>query len=112
MLNAELARDFGIFLRKLRRSTGKSVRKIAKQAHISATYLGQVEAGQRNPPDLEFLRRLARCYGRAPIELFRRAGYQTDEDALTPEQDELTRAYHLAISDPRIPAQHIPSAPL
>jgi transcriptional regulator with XRE-family HTH domain len=106
------AEDFGAFLQMLRQQTGKARRQIARLAQISATYLAQVENGDRNPPDQDFLRRLARCYRRAPVELFRRAGYLTDEDEFNPEEDELIRAYNFVISDPRIPAQHIPSAPM
>lgn len=103
--------DFGRFLRWLRGRTGKSIRQIARLAQISATYLGQVEAGGRNPPDPEFLRRLARTYGVAPVDLFRRAGYWTEQDMITLEQDELQRAYHFVISDPTIPVHCIPSGP-
>jgi transcriptional regulator with XRE-family HTH domain len=106
------AEDFGAFLQMLRKQTGKARRQIARLAQISATYLAQVESGDRNPPDQDFLRRLARCYRRAPVELFRRAGYLTDADEFNPEEDEVIRAYNFAISDPRIPAQHIPSAPM
>jgi hypothetical protein len=51
---------------------------------------------------------LAWCYGEAPINLLRRAGYVQPGDDLSFEEYEIIRAYNFAVSDPRISPHHIP----
>ena len=85
--------EFARYIRQLRERAGKKLRQAAREAEISPTYLKQIESGQRSPPDPEFLRRLAWCYGVAPVDLFRRAGYLITTSS---------RSYFPAIDDPEI----------
>jgi transcriptional regulator with XRE-family HTH domain len=94
--------DFGEFLRRLRQGARKSLRAVSEEAEISLAYLAHVEAGKRNPPGPDFLRRLARSYGVPPVELFHRAGYLLPEDSVDLNVNELRRAYEFVISDPRL----------
>jgi transcriptional regulator with XRE-family HTH domain len=40
---------FGSVLRRLRQEQGLTIEEAAKRAEVTATYLGDVERGQRNP---------------------------------------------------------------
>jgi hypothetical protein len=70
------------------------------------------EAGERKPPDPDFLRQLAKSYDQAPENLFRRAGYLEPADQLTFAENDVVRAYNFVVSDPRLPAQFIPREPV
>jgi transcriptional regulator with XRE-family HTH domain len=101
MLSDSERAEFGEYLQRLREASGKSVREASQETKISAAYLFHIEAGKRNPPNPDFLRRLARSYGVAPIDVFRRAKVLLPEDELDMEAVQLRRAYDFAISDPQ-----------
>lgn len=106
MLTREEKIEFGKYLRGLREGKGLSLRDVQKEVGISPGYLSLVEAGERNPPAAEFLRKLARLYGASPAEMLRRGGRMDEGAQQDLELDELRRAYEYVINDPRFPSGH------
>ncbi len=98
--------EFGKYLRGLREGKGCSLRDVQSRVNISPGYLSLIEAGERNPPGAEFLRKLARYYDVSPAEMLRRAGRLDEEAEKDVELDELRRAYEFVISDSRFQSGH------
>src|SRR5687768_10526852 len=98
--------QFGKYLRALRERKRLTLRDVQAEAGISTGYLSLVEAGERNPPAAEFLRKLARLYQVNPVEMLRRGGRFDEESAQDLEVDELRRAYDFVIRDPRFQSGH------
>ena len=65
-------REFAARLRELRNRKGVSQEKLAELAKIHRTYVGGIEAGQRNP-SLCNIARLAKALGVPTADLFSRA---------------------------------------
>ncbi len=63
-----ITRAFGKRMRQLRRERGLAQDRLAAQAGLSASYVGFIERGERNPT-LETIYKLARVLGVAPKEL-------------------------------------------
>ena len=106
LLTREQRIEFGKYLRGLRDGKRLSLREVQREAGISPGYLSLVEAGERNPPAAEFLRKLARLYDASPAEMLRRAGREDENTERDLEMDELRRAYEYVIRDPRFPSGH------
>ena len=112
MLTREQRIEFGKYLRGLREGRGLSLADAQREAGISKGYLSLVEAGERNPPSAEFLRKLARLYQASATEMLRRGGRLDANAAEDVELDELVRAYEFVINDPQFESGHsISSAP-
>jgi transcriptional regulator with XRE-family HTH domain len=106
MLTPKERIEFGKYLRGLREGKGYSLRDVQSGVKISPGYLSLIEAGERNPPRAEFLRKLARYYDVSPAEMLRRAGRLDEEAERDVELDDLRRAYELVIHDPRFQSGH------
>ena len=52
----------GEYIRELRENKDISVRELARQLHVSAAFLSDIELGRRHPSD-EVMNRLAECLG-------------------------------------------------
>ncbi len=52
---------FGEYLKNLRIDRGLTLRQIEEETHISNGYLSQVERGERNPPTMKILVKLAQA---------------------------------------------------
>ena len=68
----------GAKLKELRKATGKSIFKIAREIGISGSYLSQIETGKRPASD-GVLISLAELYGVDKNELFGYYGKMTDD---------------------------------
>ena len=68
----------GAKLKELRKTTGKSIFKIAREIGISGSYLSQIETGKR-PASEGVLISLAELYGVDKNELFGYYGKMTDD---------------------------------
>lgn len=68
----------GAKLKELRKTTGKSIFKIAREIGISGSYLSQIETGKRPASD-GVLISLAELYGVDKNELFGYYGKMTDD---------------------------------
>lgn len=106
MLTPQQRIEFGKYLRGLREGAGKSLRQVQNECKISPGYLSLVESGERNPPNSDFLRKLARFYGAPPLEVLRRAGRVEEPDDLDLEMDRLDRSYEFVINDKRFSTGH------
>lgn len=47
--------NFGNYLRAVRQARGISIRQLAKEVHITPTYLSDIENGNNKPPEKELL---------------------------------------------------------
>lgn len=61
-MNEQERSEFGQYIKRLREERGFSLRDVEKQVGISNSYLYQIERGDRNPPKLDIMRKLATMY--------------------------------------------------
>lgn len=66
---ADIKKDFGKHLRKLRLDRGLTQEQLADKAGMHFTYIGQIERGIRNP-SLVNLQKLSKALGVNSKELF------------------------------------------
>jgi transcriptional regulator with XRE-family HTH domain len=66
-----VSKQFGEYLRKLRKQRNLSLREVEKKAGISNAYLSQIERGERGAPSIEIMNRLAETYGVPVVDLIR-----------------------------------------
>jgi transcriptional regulator with XRE-family HTH domain len=96
--------DFGEYLKNLREQRKLSLRDVAAKTGMSYSYLTQIEHGRRRPPGADLLKKLAPVYGVSVRDLLKAAGYLDDIEPAKPtlsEEEEVERAFHYVISDPR-----------
>lgn len=110
MLTRRQREEFGAYLRGLREASKKSLRQVHRDVGISPAYLAMIENAERNPPQPEFLRKLAACYGVSPVEVLRQAGYLEDEEVEETEDEDgesdLRWAYRAVMQDPHYRTGH------
>ena len=58
-----MKKQFGTYLKKLRKAKGMSLRAVEAGTGISNSYLCQMENGKKGIPTVKFIIRLARVYG-------------------------------------------------
>ena len=94
----------GPVVRLLRLASGLSLRGLARELGVSATYMCQVETGHGAAPSPERLRQVAQALGVAPRHLFQVAGgLEPDLEAYllrTPEARVFLRAFGGSGEDP------------
>jgi len=91
---------FGVYLKRLRKERGLTLKQVERTAHVSNAYVSQVERGLRNPPQPEVLKRLARVYEVSQRELMVAAGHLEDDSSERITREKLENAYKHVISDP------------
>lgn len=91
---------FGPYLRTLRKQNGLTLKQVEKAAHVSNSFLSQVERGLRNPPHPAILNRLAAVYGVTAHDLLYAAGYIKTAAAEKSPTERVERAYQHVITDP------------
>src|SRR5579859_7252354 len=89
---------FGPYIRKLRKQRGLTLKQVEKAAHVSNSFLSQVERGIRNPPRPELINRLAVVYSIPGRSLMEVAGYLPKTESNERERIEL--AFEHVITDP------------
>jgi transcriptional regulator with XRE-family HTH domain len=77
-------RQLGDRVRRRRLSAGKSVRGLAAQAGVDATWLSRLERGLIGSPEPRTLYRLAQALGVEVINLYEQAGYGDGLPGFTP----------------------------
>ncbi|TDL50930.1 XRE family transcriptional regulator [Paenibacillus dendritiformis] len=70
--------DFGQFVRKLRESKNMSVTSVAEQVGINHSHLSRVESGDRNPPKIPTLVKLAKVLDVPISRMLKKAGVVED----------------------------------
>jgi len=96
--------SFGDYLRSLREGQKLSLREAATKTGVSVSYITQIENGRRKAPGPEILKKLALAYNVPVRDLLKAAGYMDDPKeakSVLSDEEEIERAFHYAISDPR-----------
>lgn len=106
MLRPEDRKEFGRYLKGLREAKDKKLREVQRDCQISPGYLSLIESGERNPPNTEFLKKLALYYGAPMAEVMRRAGRGHELDPQVLEEDRIRRAFSYVINDTRFTTGH------
>jgi transcriptional regulator with XRE-family HTH domain len=92
--NEEQATQLGEHVRRVRESRGLSVRGLAAQAKVDATWLSRLEHGVYTSPDPRYLGRLAQALGIDAEDLYLDVGY-SDGRGLPGFAPYLRAKYHL-----------------
>jgi HTH-type transcriptional regulator, competence development regulator len=79
---------FGEYLKKIREDNKLSIRQLAMYSKVSASYLSQIETGERNVPKPEILLKLSKPLKVSYEELMEKAGYLVTEHGI-PNKDEI-----------------------
>lgn len=69
------AKEFGSYLRSLRKNKGLTIRQLELYSGVSNAYLSQIENGKRDIPSPEILQKISKPLGVEYEELMQRAGY-------------------------------------
>jgi ribosome-binding protein aMBF1 (putative translation factor) len=77
------AKEFGSYLKQLRKAKGFRVRHLAESTGYSSAYLSNVENGNRGIPSSELIRKLSAALGVTHIGMMIKAGHVTEEEVLT-----------------------------
>jgi HTH-type transcriptional regulator, competence development regulator len=108
-------KEFGQHLRTLRENRRLTLRDVEEAAGVSNGYLSLLERGMRGKPSARILKDLAKFYGVPPEQLFEGAGYLTEENSPSTEDDRLDHALAFIRSDPdyrfgtRMPGEMTPA---
>lgn len=70
----------GLWIRERRTDRRLSQKDLAAHAHISRSYLCDIEHGRGTQPSLQVLQNIARALGEDPAELVMQAGVDIDRD--------------------------------
>jgi transcriptional regulator with XRE-family HTH domain len=76
--------ELGEHIRALREAKGLSVRGLAAQANVDATWVSRIERGVYSSPDARYLLRLAQALDVEVEELYEDAGYTDGLPAFSP----------------------------
>lgn len=87
-------------MRKLRKQRGLTLKQVEKAAHVSNSFLSQVERGVRNPPRPDILNRIAGVYSVPAHDLMEAAGYIKAKPGEMRERERVELAYQHVITDP------------
>ena len=74
-----VSQDFGPYIKHLRHSKGLTLREIAQEANVSASYISRLEKGERLAPSFPMLEALSKCYG-VPVTELCKIALQDKED--------------------------------
>ena len=89
----------GDHLRELRQRQKLSLREVGEKVGVSASYLSQIETGER-VPSAEILRKMAPAYGVPVRELLEVAGYLDEPEARMSDEERLEWAFQCVLTDP------------
>ena len=101
--------EIGPLLRRLRGEL--SLRDVTRRTGISASYLSQIERGDRRPGS-NMIGKLAAVYNVDCNELMKRAGRAGRSDPYSEEALEVERAYRYVLDDPAFRVGTRPDGPL
>ncbi|MBB5144829.1 transcriptional regulator with XRE-family HTH domain [Cerasibacillus quisquiliarum] len=89
------AKDFGLYIRKLRKERNMTIRQLELYSGVSNSYLSQMENGKRGIPSPEIIKKLSNGLNVDYNELMKRAGYLEETES---EQQE----FENFIKDPEL----------
>jgi SOS regulatory protein LexA len=69
------SKEFGEYLRKVRKESNLTIRKLEELSGVSNAYLSQLENGKRGVPSIEILHKLSQHLDVSYNDLLRKAGY-------------------------------------
>jgi transcriptional regulator with XRE-family HTH domain len=98
-MDEEKRKAFGEYLKRLRLAANLSLRQVEAQVDISNSYLYQIEKGERNPPKLEIMERLALLYG-VSLDMLTEAARTIPPADQDLRRKRLHNAYLLVTRDP------------
>lgn len=87
-------KDFGEYVKKIRKAKGLTTTELAKRTGISQSYISQIENGKRGIPTDEMLLSLARGLGEDYAEFLKTAGRNS-----SPIDNQIRHFVHLLLSD-------------
>lgn len=102
------AKEFGIYIRKLRKERSLTIRQVEKYSGVSNSYLSQIENGMRGIPKPNILEKISKALKVPYEELMEKAGYLKDdsERQSVPDYinsytlDQIIKKYNVDLSDP------------
>ena len=99
-MNETERRRFGEYLKRLRKEKGLSLRQVEAEVGISNSYLYQVEAGKKNPPKLDILRKMAVLYGVSLDAVLNAANLGEPDKADLLDDRLVENAFEFVLKDP------------
>jgi len=93
-------KNFGAYMRLLRKSRGLTLKQVEVQAKVSNAYISQIERGLRNPPHPDILKRLAKTYDVPHRDLLIVAGYLEDDTQANATRRRVEEAFEHVRTDP------------
>ncbi|MDF2653006.1 MAG: hypothetical protein K0Q73_8811, partial [Paenibacillus sp.] len=76
------AREFGEYIKSLRKSKKMTIRQLELYSGVSNAYISQIERGLRDIPSPDILEKLSKHLGVDHDDLMRKAGYIETAEAL------------------------------
>lgn len=97
MRNMSIEKDFGDYIRQLRKEQKLTIRQLEEKSGVSNAYLSQIENGKRGLPSPEILKKIHDPLGVSYDELMEKAGYITPDlrAELIPETIRTMKSYDL-----------------
>lgn len=86
------AKEFGKYLKSLRKAKGLTLVQLKKATSLSQPYLSQIENGLKGIPSVEVLKKLAGPLGESPINLMVKAGHINLEDDFASKTSNLLKS--------------------
>ena len=99
---------FGVEIKSLRRKSSLSLRGLARQVGVTASYLSDIESLHRKPPSKEVIQRLAVALGVTEEDLFDLAGLHPDR--IPPDVPDIVKTHPESVNLLRALKQHQASA--
>lgn len=102
-----------MYVRRLRKSKGLTLKQVETQAKVSNAYISQIERGLRKPPHPDILRRLAKTYDVPHRDLLVAAGYLEEDSQAVASRRRIEEAFDHVTTDPafkqgtRLKATHV-----
>jgi transcriptional regulator with XRE-family HTH domain len=92
------AKEFGSYLRELRKTKKLTIRQLDTYSGVSNSYISQMERGERGVPSPDILLKLSKPLGVEYAELMRVAGYITENTNTSPLNELVSANYN--VGDP------------
>lgn len=93
--------SFGEYIRGLRLEQRLSLREVQGMSGVSNSYITLLERGERPPPGVDVLKKLAPVYNVPVRDLLRAAGHLDEAVRDISEEEEVEMAFRFVMNDPR-----------
>jgi transcriptional regulator with XRE-family HTH domain len=95
--------SFGMYVRRLRKNCGLTLKEVEEKGVASNAYLSQLETGLRKRPHPDILRKMADVYGEPLKNLMIEAGYLPPETENERTREEIENAFEKLQKDAGFP---------